>query len=205
MQLQIFIISIYLITSSLSWVNIYGYKCFSNRLGLRTGLGMQDNKLNNMQEPRSLPSMEQKKILGLGVACIDMITCVDIYPKQDEKILAKSIGIYSGGNVGNTLTTISLLNAASATIFTRIGDDSNGKFFLDDLQRVGVDITHVLTSAFPTRFVYVLVDKQGCRTCIASPNEQEMTVNEVNNAVYTDNGHISGLLENVKVCYYEIN
>jgi sugar/nucleoside kinase (ribokinase family) len=168
---------------------------------------MQDNKLSNMQEPRSLSSVEQKKILGLGVACIDMMTCVDIYPKQDEKILANSTGIYSGGNVGNTLTTISLLKAASATIFTKIGDDSNGKFFLKDLHRVGVDVTHVLTNACATRFVYIIVDRQGCRTCIASPNEQEMTVSEVKNAVYTDNKNdlISGLLENVEVCYYEIN
>lgn len=168
---------------------------------------MHDIKIGNMQEPRSLSSVEQKKILGLGVACIDMMTCVDIYPKQDEKVLANSTGIYSGGNVGNTLTTISLLKAASATIFTKIGDDSNGIFFLEDLQRVGVDVTHVLTNACaPTLFVYIIVDRQACRTCIASPNLQEVTVSEVHNAVYTDRNkdHISGLLDNVEVCYHEM-
>lgn len=156
---------------------------------------------------RELGQLKQKHILGLGVACVDVISCVDIYPKQDEKILATSTGSYSGGNVGNTLTAISLLNAASASVFTKIGDDSNGRFFLDDLRKVGVDVTSVVINpTAPTRLVYVIVDRQACRTCIASPNEQEMTVLEVNNAVYSTTAttdHISGLLEKVEVSYHQ--
>eukprot|EP00596_Hydrurales_sp_CCMP1899_P005447 CAMPEP_0119034894 /NCGR_PEP_ID=MMETSP1177-20130426/1909_1 /TAXON_ID=2985 /ORGANISM="Ochromonas sp, Strain CCMP1899" /LENGTH=416 /DNA_ID=CAMNT_0006992703 /DNA_START=127 /DNA_END=1377 /DNA_ORIENTATION=- len=145
-----------------------------------------------------------KKILGLGVACVDIVACIDTYPKQDQKILAKSTGIYSGGNVGNTLTTISLLKAASASIFTKIGDDSNGEFYLKDLRKVGVDVTHVImNSAAPTLLVYVIVDRQACRTCIASPNEQELTVSEVKNEVNTKTDSITGLLENIELLHLD--
>ena len=55
-----------------------------------------------------------KRVLGLGVACIDIIACVNEYPKPDEKIRADSVQLFSGGNVGNTLSAISKLGEADA-------------------------------------------------------------------------------------------
>jgi len=74
MQLQISIISIYLITSSLSWVNIYGYKCLPNRLGLGTGLGMQDNRLDSMQEPRCSSSGDPSKIKATVSSMLSLVS-----------------------------------------------------------------------------------------------------------------------------------
>lgn len=129
-----------------------------------------------------------KRVLGLGVACVDIIACVQSYPQPDEKIRADSVQQFSGGNVGNTLTTISKLGIAAASIFTKVGKDSNGDFILDDLRKVNVDVRHVVvTSSAPTLSVYVIVDRQARRTCIASPNEEELLPSEVRNKLYSKN------------------
>lgn len=128
------------------------------------------------------------RILGLGVACVDMIACVEEYPKADEKIRADSVTLLSGGNVGNTLTAISKLGAADASILTKVGKDSNGEFVMNDLRKVGVDVSDVVISATaPTLLVYVIVDKQAKRTCIASPNEEELTPTEVETKLHVLN------------------
>ena len=127
---------------------------------------------------------KKKRILGLGVACVDIIACVNEYPKPDEKIRADSVQLFSGGNVGNTLTAISKLGAVESSIVTKVGKDSNGDFFINDLISAGVDVSSVVTSeTAPTLLVYVIVDKQACRTCIASPNEEELTIQEIENMI----------------------
>lgn len=152
-----------------------------------------------------------KRVLGLGVACIDIIACVNEYPKPDEKIRADSVQLFSGGNVGNTLSAISKLGEADASILTKVGKDSNGGFYIDDLQKVGVDVTHVIDSlTAPTLLVYVIVDKQGCRTCIASPNEGELTPLEIVNKLRVTNETTGAredgtLLDNVQVNLFYFN
>jgi sugar/nucleoside kinase (ribokinase family) len=135
------------------------------------------------------------RILGLGVACVDMIACVEEYPKADEKIRAESVTLLSGGNVGNTLTAISRLGAADAMILTKIGKDSNGEFVMDDLRKAGVNVSNVVVSTTsPTLLVYVIVDKQAKRTCIASPNEEELTPTDVETKLHILNP-ITGMEE----------
>lgn len=149
--------------------------------------------------------MPMKRVLGLGVACVDIIACVNEYPKPDEKIRADSVQLFSGGNVGNTLTAISKLGEAEASILTKVGKDSNGAFYVDDLKKVGVDVTNVIdTLTAPTLLVYVIVDKQGCRTCIASPNEEELTPLEIVNRLRVTNETTGAredgtLLDNIQV------
>ena len=133
-----------------------------------------------LESPTSGSTSVQKHVLGLGVACVDIIACVNVYPEPDEKIRADSVQLFSGGNVGNTLTAISKLGAVSTSLITKIGKDSNGEHVLNDLRSVGVDIKNVIVSkTSPTLLVYVIVDKQARRTCIASPNEEELTPAEV--------------------------
>ena len=153
---------------------------------------------------------KKKRILGLGVACVDIIACVNEYPKPDEKIRADSVQLFSGGNVGNTLTAISKLGAVESSIVTKVGKDSNGDFFINDLISVGVDVSSVvLSETAPTLLVYVIVDKQACRTCIASPNEEELTVREIENMILMreENQESNGpgsLLDNVEVSSFHL-
>ena len=145
------------------------------------------------------------RILGLGVACVDMIACVAEYPKADEKIRAESVTLLSGGNVGNTLTAISRLGAADSSILTKVGKDSNGEFVMNDLREAGIDVTNVVASeSAPTLLVYVIVDKLANRTCIASPNEEELTPSEVKMKLQVVNQRTglqegSTILDNVQV------
>ena len=155
---------------------------------------------------------KKKRILGLGVACVDIIACVNEYPKPDEKIRADSVQLFSGGNVGNTLTAISKLGAVESSIVTKVGKDSNGDFFINDLISVGVDVSSVvLSETAPTLLVYVIVDKQACRTCIASPNEEELTIQEIENMILlgqeNENQESNGpgsLLDNVEVSSFHL-
>jgi sugar/nucleoside kinase (ribokinase family) len=139
--------------------------------------------MSEIPSPRATSDNSRVKlkcVLGLGVACVDIIACVQSYPEPDEKIRADSVQQFSGGNVGNTLTAISKLGTAAASILTKVGKDSNGDFILDDLRKVNVDVRHVIvTTSAPTLSVYVIVDRQARRTCIASPNEEELTPSEV--------------------------
>ena len=123
---------------------------------------------------------QRKTVLGLGVACVDIIACVDTYPEPDEKIRAESVQLFSGGNVGNTLTAISRLGAVNTKVLTKVGSDPNGEVVLNDFRSAMIDVKDVIIStSAATLLVYVIVDKQARRTCIASPNEEELTQSEI--------------------------
>ena len=120
--------------------------------------------------------------MGLGVACVDMIATVEQYPKPDDKIRAIDVDLFSGGNIGNTLTAINKLGAADTKVVTKIGDDSNGAFVLHDFAAAGVDTSDVVVASTgaPTLLVYVIADKStATRTCIAAPPKEELEVHEV--------------------------
>ena len=56
------------------------------------------------------------------------------YPEPDAKIRGESVQLFSGWNVGNTLTAISRLGAANAKFLTKVGSDPNGKLKLSDFR-----------------------------------------------------------------------
>lgn len=149
---------------------------------------------------------QKKTILGLGVACVDIIACVDTYPEPDEKIRAESVQLFSGGNVGNTLTAISRLGAANTKVLTKVGSDPNGELVLNDFRNAMIDIKDVIMStSAATLLVYVIVDKQARRTCIASPNEEELTPSEIASKLSIRSQMLGplenhALFDNVQVC-----
>ena len=121
-----------------------------------------------------------KIVLGLGVACVDMIATVDTFPRPDDKIRALDVDLFSGGNIGNTLTAISKLDAARTKVLTKIGNDSNGRFVLNDFAVAGIETEDVIvTSSSPTLMVYIIADSNATRTCIAAPPKEEVEPNEV--------------------------
>ena len=71
-------------------------------------------------------------VVGLGVACVDMIATVQQYPRPDEKIRAVEVDLYSGGNIGNTLTAISRLGAADTKVVTKMVSSMPGHRLLPD-------------------------------------------------------------------------
>jgi len=121
-----------------------------------------------------------KVVLGLGVACVDMIATVDTFPRPDDKIRALDVDLFSGGNIGNTLTAISKLGAARTKVLTKIGNDSNGHFVMNDFKTAGIETEDVIiTSSSPTLMVYIIADRNATRTCIAAPPKEEVEPTEV--------------------------
>ena len=140
----------------------------------------KDNNIRTNADAAMEKTSQAKVVLGLGVACVDMIATVDTFPRPDDKIRALDVDLFSGGNIGNTLTAISKLGAARTKVFTKIGDDSNGRFVLNDFAAAGIETEDVIiTSTSPTLMVYVIADSNAARTCIAAPPKEEVEPNEV--------------------------
>ncbi|XP_060789805.1 ketohexokinase-like isoform X2 [Neoarius graeffei] len=58
--------------------------------------------------------MEQKKILCVGLVCLDIINVVDTFPEEDTDTRCVSQRWQRGGNASNSCTILSLLSAPCA-------------------------------------------------------------------------------------------
>ena len=119
-------------------------------------------------------------VLGLGTAGVDYVAMLNAYPSPDDKVRVQQAFQGGGGNVANTLTTLARLGV-TAQLFTKIGSDEQGKTVLKELEKDGVNTSHVLCSAgTSTAFTYVIVDAATkTRTCIHTPQQQELTREDV--------------------------
>ena len=154
------------------------YRCFYPVLTAATVAAIVRTNADNAAV--DVETKPPKVVLGLGVACVDMIATVDTFPRPDDKIRALDVDLFSGGNIGNTLTAISKLGAARTKVLTKIGNDSNGRFVLNDFKAAGIETEDVIvTSTSPTLMVYIIADRNGTRTCIAAPPKEEVEPTEV--------------------------
>ncbi|XP_026564268.1 ketohexokinase isoform X7 [Pseudonaja textilis] len=58
--------------------------------------------------------MEEKRILCIGLVCLDIISVVDSYPEEDSDTRCLSQRWQRGGNASNTCTVLALLGAPCA-------------------------------------------------------------------------------------------
>ncbi|XP_022071035.1 ketohexokinase-like isoform X7 [Acanthochromis polyacanthus] len=85
---------------------------------------------------------EQKKILCVGLVCLDIINVVDKYPEEDTDSRCLSQRWQRGGNASNSCTVLSLLGAPCAFM----GSLSAGPvadFVLEDFQKSCIDVSLV--------------------------------------------------------------
>ncbi|KAK9412293.1 ketohexokinase [Crotalus adamanteus] len=88
--------------------------------------------------------MEEKRILCIGLVCLDIISVVDNYPEEDSDTRCLSQRWQRGGNASNTCTVLALLGAPCAFMGSLApGHAANFYFVRDDFQRYEVDLTHV--------------------------------------------------------------
>lgn len=86
--------------------------------------------------------MEVKKILCVGLVCLDIINVVDKYPEEDTDSRCLSQRWQRGGNASNSCTVLSLLGAPCAFM----GSLSAGPvadFILEDFQKFHIDVSLV--------------------------------------------------------------
>uniref|UniRef100_A0A663FAD1 Ketohexokinase n=2 Tax=Aquila chrysaetos chrysaetos TaxID=223781 RepID=A0A663FAD1_AQUCH len=93
-------------------------------------------------EPEPVPARGEKRILCVGLVCLDIITVVPAYPAEDTDTRCMSQRWQRGGNASNSCTVLALLGAPCAFMGS-LAPGHAGDFIAADFQRRGVDVTHV--------------------------------------------------------------
>ena len=78
------------------------------------------------------------RILGVGIATLDIINSVDHYPQEDEELRALSQRVTRGGNCTNTLVALSQLGHQCSWAGV-ISDEPDGQRILADLDLHNID------------------------------------------------------------------
>ena len=80
---------------------------------------------------------------------MDTIALVDVYPDEDERVIAKEISRSGGGPAAVAAVALSRLGVRSAIVGT-IGDDADGAQVMKIFAREGVDTTGICVGSTPT-------------------------------------------------------
>jgi ketohexokinase len=107
------------------------------------------------------------RVLGVGIATLDIINTVQTYPPEDAEVRATGQRYARGGNCANTLAVLAELGHACAWAGT-LAEDAGGAFILADLAARGIDCTHTVRvpgAATPTSYV-TLSQVTGSRTIV---------------------------------------
>ncbi|XP_064784812.1 ketohexokinase isoform X5 [Oncorhynchus masou masou] len=111
--------------------------------------------------------MGDKKILCIGLVCLDIINVVDKYPEEDTDTRCLSQRWQRGGNASNSCTVLSLLGAPCAFMGS-LAPGHVADFVLDDFQKYQIDISLLSEhphSSFPTSMIISNVTR-GTRTIL---------------------------------------
>nr|XP_020663962.1 ketohexokinase isoform X1 [Pogona vitticeps] len=87
--------------------------------------------------------MGEKRILCVGLVCLDIISVVERYPPEDSDSRCLSQRWQRGGNASNTCTVLALLGAPCAFMGS-LAPGQAAEFILSDFKHHGVDVTHLV-------------------------------------------------------------
>uniref|UniRef100_A0A8C1HZI3 Ketohexokinase n=1 Tax=Cyprinus carpio carpio TaxID=630221 RepID=A0A8C1HZI3_CYPCA len=110
--------------------------------------------------------MGDKKILSIGLVCLDIINVVDKYPEEDTDTRCLSQRWQRGGNASNTCTVLSLLGAPCAFMGS-LAPGPVADFIVGDFARRGVDISGVAWQPW---------GETPCACCVVCPTNGSRTV-----------------------------
>uniref|UniRef100_A0A8C2CE96 Ketohexokinase n=1 Tax=Cyprinus carpio TaxID=7962 RepID=A0A8C2CE96_CYPCA len=110
--------------------------------------------------------MGDKKILSIGLVCLDIINVVDKYPEEDTDTRCLSQRWQRGGNASNTCTVLSLLGAPCAFMGS-LAPGPVADFIVGDFARRGVDISGV---------TWQPLGETPCACCVVCPTNGSRTV-----------------------------
>ena len=99
-----------------------------------------------------------------------MLMVVNRFPQEDTKQRGLETRIQGGGPCATALVAASRLGLTTAYMGT-VGDDSFGQYMLDDLNRWGVDTSHMRVEhgAVSYHSAVLLNQETGTRTCVWNP------------------------------------
>lgn len=110
------------------------------------------------------------RICCIGISVLDRIFNVESLPKEEGKFFAKGFKEQGGGPAATAAVALSRLGA-SVDMIARVGDDATGKAIIEELQREGVNTSHmaVIKGALSTQ-ASILVDSEGNRVIVSYPS-----------------------------------
>jgi ketohexokinase len=117
--------------------------------------------------PEPAPAPIPGRILGVGIATLDLINEVERYPAEDAEVRALGQRRARGGNAANTLEVLSQLGHRCRWTGT-LGDDAAADFIRADLTARGIDIRQgvsVPDGVTPTSYI-ALSRATGSRTIV---------------------------------------
>lgn len=119
----------------------------------------------------------------LGSIHMDMIVRSDRLPKPGETILGWEFKMLPGGKGANQAVALSKLNVRTGMV-SRVGDDFLGRDLLDNLERNGVDTSHVKRDPEThTGLALIIVDKRGRNMiAVARGADEHVSVGDVEDA-----------------------
>ncbi|XP_042189753.1 ketohexokinase isoform X1 [Callorhinchus milii] len=110
---------------------------------------------------------QERKILCVGLVCLDIINVVDCFPVEDTDTRCLSQRWQRGGNASNSCTVLALLGTPCAFMGSlapgRVAD-----FVYEDLQSHGIDVSNVIVhsgSFFPASIIISNISN-GSRTIL---------------------------------------
>lgn len=135
-------------------------------------------------------------IIGIGICTVDHLLSVSQMPQYGLSIRASNYLRQSGGLVASALVAATRLGATTKVV-ARIGDDDEGQYIHDDLNREGVDTSKLRTEVDThTHIAMILVDdKTGERSFVSrwatgsSINLNEISQDDITSAkiLFVDN------------------
>lgn len=100
------------------------------------------------------------EVVGIGVPYVDLVVNIDALPTHNQGTQMRGYSWQGGGKVPTALVALSRLGAKVGMVCT-VGDDSFGRFTIDDFQRHGVDTTQVVVEpGGRTPFSVILSDSE---------------------------------------------
>jgi ketohexokinase len=114
-----------------------------------------------------------KRILVVGLACLDIINTVDRFPQEDEDIRALSQRWQKGGNAANTAVVLTQTLDTSCELLCSLNSGIEGQYVKAELQKRGVLIENCPVNkncGFPTSCVLINA-LSGSRTIIHARND----------------------------------
>ncbi|XP_037534931.1 ketohexokinase [Nematolebias whitei] len=109
---------------------------------------------------------DKKKILCVGLVCLDIINVVDKYPEEDTDSRCLSQRWQRGGNASNLCTVLSLLKAP-CSFMGSLAAGPVADFIMADFERRTIDVPMV---------VWQVKGQTPCACCVVCPSSGSRTI-----------------------------
>ncbi|MGB5832248.1 MAG: PfkB family carbohydrate kinase [Thiohalocapsa sp.] len=130
---------------------------------------------------------DASRVLGVGIATLDIVNLVTEYPREDAEVRASSRWVLRGGNVANTLAVLRQFGRACDWAGT-LADDADAALIRADLDRRGIGrscAVSVTGSRTPTSYI-ALSGASRSRTIIHFRDLREFTARDFETVSLSD-------------------